>query len=81
MEEVQEIVTRKTTDNSLKDLRYKKDPRAGAEAEGIQGLEEKSAPNEDELRGRIPEGPGNTAAVFFCFCKEANTELQGMRTE
>lgn len=46
-----------------------------------QGLEEKSAPNEEELRGRIPEGPGNTAAVFFCFCKEANTELQGMRTE
>ena len=41
LEEVQEIVTRKTTDNSLKDLRYKKDPRAGAEAEGIQGLEEK----------------------------------------
>lgn len=46
-----------------------------------QGLEEKSAPNEEEQKGRIPEGPGNTVAFLFCFCKEANTELQGMRTE
>lgn len=40
-----------------------------------QSLEEKSVPNEEELKGRIPEGPGNIMAVLFCFCKEANIEL------
>ena len=52
LEEVQEIASGKTTDNSLKDLCYKEDSRAEAVAEGIQGLEEKG--NEAEKKGTTP---------------------------
>ena len=52
LEEVQETVSGKTTDNSLKDFCYKKDTRAGPVAEGIQGLEETG--NEADKKGDNP---------------------------
>lgn len=53
--------------------------------QGIQGQNflgqdlEKSTSNEEELKGRVPEGPGNITAILFWSFARRQTELQGMR--